>query len=151
MVKSLLPPLNEDHAVAIPSTHGKWTVDENSILGRIANGLKDITIEQKVEELKEKHPSIGDFRNTGLLGCIELVKNRKTKEPITPWNASPELMEPTNRMAAKVREVSPNCTILVSKSDLIVVQRSMVEEIEVKGEIFYTILENHVFGVLEGK
>ena len=54
-------------------------------------------------------------------------------------------------MAAKVREVSPNCTILVSKSDLIVVQRSMVEEIEVKGEIFYTILENHVFGVLEGK
>ena len=44
MVKSLLPPLNDDHAVAIPSTHGKWTVDENSILGRIANGLKDITI-----------------------------------------------------------------------------------------------------------
>ena len=51
MVKSLLPPLNEDHAVAIPSTHGKWTVDENSILGRIANGLKDITIEQEVEDL----------------------------------------------------------------------------------------------------
>ena len=51
MVKSLLPPLNEDHAVAVPSTHGKWTVDENSILGRIANGLKDITIEQEVEDL----------------------------------------------------------------------------------------------------
>ena len=51
MVKSLLPPLNDDHAVAIPSTHGKWTVDENSILGRIANGLKDITIEQEVEDL----------------------------------------------------------------------------------------------------
>ena len=51
MVKSLLPPLNDDHAVAIPSTHGKWTIDENSILGRIANGLKDITIEQEVEDL----------------------------------------------------------------------------------------------------
>jgi taurine--2-oxoglutarate transaminase len=62
-------------------------------------------IEVEVEKLKEKHPSIGDFRNTGLLGCIELVKNRKTKEPTTPWNAKPQDMEATNRMAAKVREL----------------------------------------------
>lgn len=62
-------------------------------------------IEQEVEKLKAKHPSIGDFRNTGLLGCIELVKNRKTKEPTTPWNAKPSEMEATNRMAAKVREL----------------------------------------------
>jgi len=62
-------------------------------------------IEAEVEKLKEKHPSIGDFRNTGLLGCVELVKNRKTKEPTTPWNAKPQDMEATNRMAAKVREL----------------------------------------------
>ncbi len=62
-------------------------------------------IEQEVEKLKAKHPSIGDFRNTGLLGCIELVKNRETKEPTTPWNAKPAEMEATNRMAAKVREL----------------------------------------------
>ena len=61
-------------------------------------------IEQRVEELKGIHPSIGDYRNTGLLGCIELVKNRETKEPVTPWNAKPSEMEATNRMAAKVRE-----------------------------------------------
>jgi hypothetical protein len=40
---------------------------------------------------------------------------------------------------------------MVSKADFIVVQRSMVEEIEVKGEVFHTILENHVFGVLENR
>jgi len=62
-------------------------------------------MEAEVEKLKEKHPSIGDFRNTGLLGCIELVKNRKTKEPTTPWNAKPQDMEATNRMAAKIREL----------------------------------------------
>ena len=62
-------------------------------------------IQQQVEQLKEKHPSIGDFRNTGLLGCIELVKNRETKEPVTPWNAKPSEMEATNRMAAKIREL----------------------------------------------
>jgi taurine--2-oxoglutarate transaminase len=62
-------------------------------------------IEAEVEKLKAKHPSIGDFRNTGLLGCIELVKNRETKEPTTPWNAKPHEMEATLRMAAKVREL----------------------------------------------
>ncbi|MBI2258118.1 MAG: aminotransferase class III-fold pyridoxal phosphate-dependent enzyme [Flavobacteriia bacterium] len=62
-------------------------------------------IEEQVEKLKLKHPSIGDFRNTGLLGCIELVKNRKTKIPVTPWNAKPDEMECSNRMASKVREL----------------------------------------------
>lgn len=60
-------------------------------------------LEMRMDELKEKHPSIGDFRNTGLLGCIELVKNRKTKEPVTPWNAAPKDMEASNRIAAAVR------------------------------------------------
>ncbi|OUS00786.1 aspartate aminotransferase family protein [Flavobacteriales bacterium 33_180_T64] len=62
-------------------------------------------IEAEVEKLKAKHPSIGDFRNTGLLGCIELVKNRITKEPTTRWNAKPSEMEATVKMAAKIREL----------------------------------------------
>ncbi|MEP7168583.1 MAG: aminotransferase class III-fold pyridoxal phosphate-dependent enzyme, partial [Bacteroidota bacterium] len=56
-------------------------------------------------KLKQKHPSIGDFRNTGLLGCIELVKNRKTKEPMAPFNASPTEMEIMNKVAAKISEL----------------------------------------------
>lgn len=62
-------------------------------------------IENQVEEMKGRHPSIGDFRNTGLLGCIELVKNRETKEPITPWNAKAHEMGITNKMEAKIREL----------------------------------------------
>jgi taurine---2-oxoglutarate transaminase len=62
-------------------------------------------IESEIEKLKAKHPSIGDFRNTGLLGCIELVKNKETKEPITAWNAKANDMEVTNKMAAKIREM----------------------------------------------
>jgi taurine--2-oxoglutarate transaminase len=62
-------------------------------------------LESRVDEMKNKHPSIGDFRNTGLLGCFELVKNRETKEPVTPWNAKPHQMDVTNRMAAKIREL----------------------------------------------
>ncbi len=62
-------------------------------------------MDAKVEEMKKKHPSIGDFRNTGLLGCIELVKNRTSKEPMAPWNAKPNEMEVMNKVAAKIREL----------------------------------------------
>jgi len=62
-------------------------------------------LEDRVEELKKKHRSIGDFRNTGLLGCIELVKNRDTKEPMAPWNAKPGEMEIMNQVAARIREL----------------------------------------------
>ena len=60
---------------------------------------------QRLEELRQAHPSIGDFRNTGLLGCIELVKNRVSKEPMAPFNAKPEEMTVMNKVAAKIKEL----------------------------------------------
>ncbi len=62
-------------------------------------------LELRVAQLTQKHPSIGDFRNTGLLGCIELVKNRETKEPMAPWNAKPDQMEIMNQVTAKIKEL----------------------------------------------
>ena len=73
--------------------------------GLVENAAKmGVYIESRMEEMKSKHISIGDFRNTGLLGCIELVKNRTTKEPMAPWNAKPAEMEIMNKVAAKIRE-----------------------------------------------
>ncbi len=76
--------------------------DDNLIENAAAMGKY---MEQEVEKLKHKHPSIGDFRNTGLLGCIELVKNRKTKEPMAPFNANATEMSVMNKVAAKIREL----------------------------------------------
>lgn len=39
---------------------------------------------QKAIELKDRHPSIGDVRGIGLFVGLELVKNRKTREPLIP-------------------------------------------------------------------
>ena len=62
-------------------------------------------IEQQVALLERRHPCIGDFRNTGLLGCLELVKNRKTKEPMAPFNATGEAMAVMNQVAARLKQL----------------------------------------------
>jgi len=76
--------------------------DEDMVANAAAMGKY---IDEKVEELKKKHPSIGDWRNTGLLGCMELVKNRKTKEPMAPFNAKPDEMAIMNKVAARLKEL----------------------------------------------
>jgi taurine---2-oxoglutarate transaminase len=58
-----------------------------------------------MEQMKMKHPSIGDWRNTGLLGCIELVRNRTTKDPMAPFNAKADEMVVMNKVAARIREL----------------------------------------------
>jgi taurine---2-oxoglutarate transaminase len=49
-------------------------------------------LHRRLNDLGEQHPSVGDVRSIGLFGVIELVRDRKTKEPLAPWNASsPEM------------------------------------------------------------
>ena len=72
-------------------------IENAAAMGSYLNG--------RIEQLKSIHPSIGDWRNTGLLGCLELVKNRTTKEPMAPFNAKPDEMGVMNKVAAKIREL----------------------------------------------
>lgn len=92
------------HAVACAAANEVIKIyEEDNLIENAAN--MGHYIDKQVEKLKDKHPSIGDFRNTGLLGCIELVKNRKTKEPMAPWNAAPNQMEIMSKVAAKISEL----------------------------------------------
>jgi taurine--2-oxoglutarate transaminase len=43
-----------------------------------------------LEGLKEAHTCVGDVRYIGLFSAIELVKDKKTKEPIVPYGKDPE-------------------------------------------------------------
>lgn len=62
-------------------------------------------LDARAEALKQEHPSIGDWRNTGLLGCFELVKSRASKEPLAPFNAQPDEMATMNKVSARLREL----------------------------------------------
>jgi taurine--2-oxoglutarate transaminase len=44
-------------------------------------------------DLGEQHPSVGEVRSIGLFGILELVRDRKTKEPMAPFDGtSPEMV-----------------------------------------------------------
>jgi taurine--2-oxoglutarate transaminase len=59
---------------------------------------------EKLRELESKHPSIGDVRGLGCFWGIELVKNRKTREPLVPFNATGEAFAPVARVAKAALE-----------------------------------------------
>jgi taurine--2-oxoglutarate transaminase len=46
---------------------------------------------EKLRALAEKHPCIGDIRGKGLLACLEIVRDRKTKTPLVPPNTDSPL------------------------------------------------------------
>ncbi|RXH56456.1 aspartate aminotransferase family protein [Granulicella sibirica] len=50
-----------------------------------AKGLEPY-LRGKLEELKAKHPSVGDVRGKGLFWAVDLVKNRTTKEPFGTYS-----------------------------------------------------------------
>jgi co-chaperonin GroES (HSP10) len=56
-------------------------------------------------------------------------------------------------VVCKVLDHSDDCKLNLSTSCSIVVQRSMIEEIEIADETYYLVLENYVYGslVLEGE
>jgi taurine--2-oxoglutarate transaminase len=53
-------------------------------MGAIMRGL--------MKEMEAKHPSVGTTRSIGLFGIFDLVRNRKTFEPLAPYNGASEEM-----------------------------------------------------------
>jgi taurine--2-oxoglutarate transaminase len=49
-------------------------------------------LKRMLTDLGEAHPSVGDVRSIGLFGILELVKDRNTKEPMSPWNETSPAM-----------------------------------------------------------
>jgi taurine--2-oxoglutarate transaminase len=45
------------------------------------------------QELADKHPSVGLTRSIGLFGILELVRDRRTMEPLAPFNGTSDEMK----------------------------------------------------------
>ncbi|MCD7928505.1 MAG: aminotransferase class III-fold pyridoxal phosphate-dependent enzyme [Oscillospiraceae bacterium] len=53
-------------------------------VGQVLGGL--------LEDIKEKHPCVGDVRYIGLFSAVELVRDKATRQPLVPYGRDPEGM-----------------------------------------------------------
>lgn len=61
--------------------------ERDGILARVKD-LGDRVVRPTLERWLETHPSVGEVRGAGLFWAIELVRDRDTREPLVPFNAS---------------------------------------------------------------
>ncbi len=94
---------NAAHPVCLAAALAAIKVYETGGLLENATKMGDY-IEQHLFEIQKHHPSVGDVRITGLLGCLELVKNKNTREPMAPFNAKAGEMEAMNKLSARLNE-----------------------------------------------
>lgn len=66
--------------------------------GLIDNAKKmGAVLKQLGAELQAKHPSVGAVRSIGLFGIVELIRNRKTRRPMAPFNGTSDEMAALGR------------------------------------------------------
>ena len=76
--------------------------EEEGILENVRT-LSASVIEPRLTEIAAKHPSVGDVRGLGFFWALELVKDRQTREPLVPYNASGAAAAPMTAFAAACR------------------------------------------------
>ena len=69
--------------VACVNYYAKANILEN--VNKVGKILGEI-----LEDLKDKHPCVGDVRYIGLFSAIELVKDKRTKEALVPYGKDPD-------------------------------------------------------------
>jgi taurine--2-oxoglutarate transaminase len=79
-------------AASIEAFHEEGIVENAAATGKV--------LAVELARLAERHPSIGEVRGLGCFFGLELVKNRETREPLVPFNATGPAMKPVASMAS---------------------------------------------------
>ena len=90
-----------------------------------------------------------DPRNRHLL--VEPLPEKEENKPESGVLLPDSYKPVENRYeAVRVVELAADCSINCDPGEVIIVEKSMINEMNFDGETFYLVLENYVMGVLEG-
>ena len=108
------------HALACAAGIANIEVYQNDKL--VENSAKmGAYLDKKLQELKDKHPSVGDARCKGLWACIELTSNRQTRAPLAGFADSQR-----NVSGALTKVLHENGLYLFAKWDYIFVSPPLI-------------------------
>jgi taurine--2-oxoglutarate transaminase len=92
------------HPLACAAAVASIRIFEDEQIVEHARHLGDAVIGPALEELRRRHPSVGDVRGLGVFWAVELVRDRETREPLVPFNATGADARPMAEFAAACRE-----------------------------------------------
>ncbi|GAB4123213.1 MAG: aspartate aminotransferase family protein [Roseiflexaceae bacterium] len=114
MVTDTIAEYFEDHVLFAGLTYNAHPVGCAAAVATINVYKEDNLIEHaammgqilkaELEAIRDRHPSVGDVRAIGLFSMIELVKDKATREPLTPYNPKPSELGPMPAFNAYLRE-----------------------------------------------
>jgi taurine--2-oxoglutarate transaminase len=120
------------HALACATAIANIEVYKNENLIDRAKSMGEL-LTNKLAGLKEKHPSLGEVRGTGLLQVVDIVKNRETHEAMSPFNQP--LTEPMQKVASTLIDNGINTFVrwnwIFCAPPLIITEEQIQEGIDV--------------------
>ena len=92
-------------------------------------------LHRMLADLGEQHPSVGEVRSIGLFGVIELVRDRRSKEPMAPFDSSsPEMVALRKRLLAQGLFLYSHWHTLLIIPPLIITEAQMAEGFKILDE-----------------
>src|SRR6266540_1746454 len=93
----------------------------------------------ELPRLAERHSCVGDIRGLGLFWGLELVRDRATREPLVPFNASGEEAAPMARLVQAALKrglyLFPHWNVVVIAPPLIVSRDELEEGLSILDEV----------------
>jgi len=92
------------HPLACASAVASIQIFKEEGIVEHARTIGEDVIGPALRDLAERHPSVGEVRGLGVFWALELVRDRETREPLVPYNASGADAAPMNAFAAACKE-----------------------------------------------
>lgn len=112
---------------------------ESKVLENVAVSGK--ALGECLEDIKSKHPCVGDVRYIGLFSAIELVRDKKTREALVPYGKDPAGVMPgiIGRLKAKGFLCYSHENMVIIAPPLIISPVQVKEEMEKVDEVLYDV------------
>lgn len=91
------------HPLACASAVASINIFKEEGIIENARALGNDVIGPLLKQVAQRHPSVGDVRGLGVFWALELVRDRETREPLVPFNASGPDAAPMVKFAAECK------------------------------------------------
>ena len=98
-------------------------------------------LSELLDEIKKKHPCVGDVRSIGLFSSVELVKSKETKEALVPYGKDPEgiMKKIIGKLASKGFMTYSHENMVFVSPPLIITCQQLEEEMKKLDEVLYEV------------